>query len=84
MVLENQLGHNSMTEKLFDSYLGNSYPIYAGATNTEDYFPENSFTKLTQMILTALLMLLKNVFQIIITKKIMTNYYCKKCCFRKI
>ena len=35
-----------MTEKLFDSYLGNSYPIYAGATNTEDYFPENSFTKI--------------------------------------
>ena len=24
-----------MTEKLFDSYLGNSYPIYAGATNTD-------------------------------------------------
>mgnify|MGYP001197584379 FL=1 len=46
LVLENQLGHNSMTEKLFDSYLGNSYPIYAGATNTEDYFPNNSFTKI--------------------------------------
>ena len=46
LVLENQLGHNSMTEKLFDSYLGNSYPIYAGATNTDDYFPKNSFTKI--------------------------------------
>ncbi len=46
LVLENQLGHNSMTEKLFDSYLGNSYPIYSGATNTEEYFPINSFTKI--------------------------------------
>lgn len=46
LVLENQLGHNSMTEKLFDSYLGNSYPIYAGATNTEEYFSKNSFTRI--------------------------------------
>jgi len=35
-----------MTEKLFDSYLGNSYPIYSGATNAEEYFPNNSFTRI--------------------------------------
>ena len=46
LVLENNLLPNTMTEKLFDSYLGNSYPIYAGATNTEDYFPKNSFMKI--------------------------------------
>ncbi len=46
LVLENQLGHNLMSEKLYDSYLGNSYPIYAGATNAEDYFPNKSLSKI--------------------------------------
>ncbi len=46
LVLENNLLPNTMTEKLFDSYLGNSYPIYSGATNAEDYFPNNSFTRI--------------------------------------
>lgn len=46
LVLENNLLPNTMTEKLFDSYLGNSYPIYSGATNAEDYFPSNSFTRI--------------------------------------
>ena len=46
LVLENNLLPNTMTEKLFDSYLGNSYPIYSGAANAEDYFPNNSFTRI--------------------------------------
>ena len=46
LVLENNLLPNTMTEKLFDSYLGNSYPIYSGATNAEEYFPKNSFTRI--------------------------------------
>ncbi len=46
LVLENNLLPNTMTEKLFDSYLGNSYPIYSGATNAEDYFPSNSFARI--------------------------------------
>ena len=45
LVLENNLLPNTMTEKLFDSYLG-SYPIYSGAANAEDYFPNNSFTEI--------------------------------------
>jgi hypothetical protein len=46
LVLENNLLPNTMTEKLFDSYLGNSYPIYSGAANAEEYFPKNSFTRI--------------------------------------
>lgn len=46
LVLENNLLPNTMTEKLFDAYLGNSYPIYSGATNAEEYFPENSFSRI--------------------------------------
>ena len=46
LVLENNLLPNTMTEKLFDSYLGNSYPIYSGATNAEEYFPNNIFTRI--------------------------------------
>lgn len=46
LVLENNLLPNTMTEKLFDSYLGNSYPIYSGATNAGQYFPNNSFTRI--------------------------------------
>ncbi|MBK7635082.1 MAG: hypothetical protein IPJ13_13030 [Saprospiraceae bacterium] len=43
IVLENQSGHNIITEKLTDSFLGLSYPIYWGAPNVNDYFPRNSF-----------------------------------------
>jgi len=46
LVLENNLLPNTMTEKLFDSYLGNSFPIYSGATNAEDYFPNKSFERI--------------------------------------
>lgn len=46
LVLENNLQPNTMTEKLFDSYLGNSYPIYSGATNIGDYFSNNTFKKI--------------------------------------
>ena len=46
LVLENNLLPNTMTEKLFDSYLGNSYPIYSGATNVGDYFSPKSFKKI--------------------------------------
>ncbi len=44
VVLENQARHNVMTEKIFDSYLGLSYPIYWGAPNLSDYFSRDSFS----------------------------------------
>jgi hypothetical protein len=44
IVLENQSRHNIISEKIYDSYLGLAYPIYWGAPNLSDYFPEESFT----------------------------------------
>lgn len=44
LVLENQSRYNVITEKLYDAYLGLSYPIYYGAPNVHDYFDENSLT----------------------------------------
>lgn len=42
--IENSSFPHYWTEKLADSYLGNSYPIYYGAPNLGDYFPKESFT----------------------------------------
>lgn len=44
--LENQSSHNVITEKLYDSFLGLAYPIYWGAPNVYDYFPNNSLTSI--------------------------------------
>lgn len=46
LVLENQLGHNFISEKLFDSFLGGAFPIYSGAPNLSEYFPSNSFLQI--------------------------------------
>ena len=35
-----------ISEKLFDSYLGLSFPFYSGAPNVNDYFPSNSLRKI--------------------------------------
>ena len=35
--------NNLISEKLFDSYLGLSFPIYYGAPNISEYFNENSY-----------------------------------------
>jgi len=42
IVLENQEKYNVITEKLYDSFLGLSYPIYSGACNVFEHFPKNS------------------------------------------
>lgn len=34
------------SEKLSDSFLGNSFPFYYGCTNVEDFFSEDSFRKI--------------------------------------
>lgn len=46
IVLENQARHNIISEKIYDSYLGLSYPIYWGAPNLSDYFPRESFSSI--------------------------------------
>ena len=43
IVIENQSKNNIITEKLYDAFLGLSYPIYYGAPNVFDYFDEESF-----------------------------------------
>ena len=43
IVLENKVASNVITEKIYDSYLGLSYPFYWGAPNLGDYFSRGSF-----------------------------------------
>lgn len=43
LVLENVSRTSSISEKLYDSYLGESFPIYWGAPNVNSFFPVNSF-----------------------------------------
>tara|TARA_B100001057_G_C22845913_1_gene949037 strand:- start:1002 stop:2054 length:1053 start_codon:yes stop_codon:yes gene_type:complete len=42
IVLENKFSENIISEKLYDSFLGLSFPIYAGAKNIYKYFDKNS------------------------------------------
>ena len=44
IVLENDSKYNLISEKLYDSYLGLSFPIYYGAPNVNDYFDINSLS----------------------------------------
>jgi hypothetical protein len=47
IVLENQVKYNVITEKLYDSFLGQSYPIYSGACNVFEHFPKNSLIEIS-------------------------------------
>lgn len=38
LAIENRYGHDIISEKLYDSFLGMAYPIYHGAPNVHDYF----------------------------------------------
>tara|TARA_A100001011_G_scaffold384177_1_gene456447 strand:- start:189 stop:1214 length:1026 start_codon:yes stop_codon:yes gene_type:complete len=42
IVIENGNKNNLISEKLLDSYLSLSFPIYFGAPNVKEYFPSNS------------------------------------------
>lgn len=46
IAVENHIGPHHWTEKLSDSYLGYSLPLYVGCSNLGDYFPEDSFIRL--------------------------------------
>ena len=42
LVIENRPGHDIISEKLYDSFLGMAHPIYYGAPNVHDYYSEFS------------------------------------------
>lgn len=42
LVIENDSKYNLVSEKLFDAYLGNSFPIYYGANNIHEIFDKSS------------------------------------------
>ena len=44
IALENLSSNNVITEKLYDSFLGLSYPIYYGAPNVSEYFSTKSMS----------------------------------------
>jgi hypothetical protein len=46
LVLENRINNNVISEKLFDSYLGLSIPLYSGAPNVMDFFPNDSLIEI--------------------------------------
>ena len=46
VVLENGNSANLITEKLMDAYLGWCFPIYSGASNIHEYFPQKSLLRL--------------------------------------
>jgi len=43
VTIENQVAAHHWTEKLADAFLGFAVPIYCGAPNAAEYFPEESF-----------------------------------------
>jgi hypothetical protein len=49
IALENQSRNNVITEKLYDSFLGLSYPIYYGAPNVYQYFDRRSLSTIDIM-----------------------------------
>ena len=42
IAIENQVSANIITEKLYDPFLSWTFPIYGGAPNVHDFFPEGS------------------------------------------
>jgi hypothetical protein len=46
IVVENSSFEHYWSEKLADSYLGYSYPVYFGCPNINDYFSKNALTKI--------------------------------------
>lgn len=43
IALENSSCHNGISEKLYDSFLGEALPFYYGCPNASDFFSEKSF-----------------------------------------
>ena len=69
IVLENDSRNNLISEKLYDSFLGHAYPIYYGAPNVLDYFPNNSLAKINIMDLNKSISTIENVINQNLEKK---------------
>ncbi len=68
--LENCSVRDYITEKLMDVYLAESYPIYYGCPNVEEYYPKESLTKID----------IDNPQQAVdIIKKVINGGYYEKC-----
>jgi hypothetical protein len=48
IAIENSLTPNYWTEKLADCFISLTVPVYLGASNAKDYFPEESFVVATE------------------------------------
>jgi hypothetical protein len=59
--IENSSHDNYWTEKIADSYLGYSVPIYYGCTNIESYFSSNSMEKIDINNISKSLDLIQNI-----------------------
>jgi Glycosyltransferase family 10 (fucosyltransferase) C-term len=44
--IENSSCENGISEKLYDSFLGEAFPFYYGCSNTREYFPVESFVSI--------------------------------------
>lgn len=85
IVLENESRTNLISEKLFDAYLGTTYPIYYGANNVYDYFDKDSLTQIDIMDFKTSVKKIENVInnnyfennfkKIIIAKDLVLNKY---------
>ncbi|MBR7117931.1 MAG: hypothetical protein IKC84_00975 [Helicobacteraceae bacterium] len=61
IAIENNSQNDYVSEKIMDSYLGYSIPIYFGASNVDEYFPKNSFIKIDIYNLQDSLNLIENI-----------------------
>ena len=63
IVLENDSKYNLISEKLYDSYLGLSFPIYYGAPNVKNYFDKNSLETININDITGSINTIENVIE---------------------
>ena len=63
IVLENDSKYNLISEKLYDSYLGLSFPIYYGAPNINNYFDKNSLETIDINDITGSIKKIENVIE---------------------
>lgn len=64
IVLENQSRYNVITEKMYDAFLGLSYPIYYGAPNIDNYFDPQSFSKIDITDLNGTIKIIEKILEI--------------------
>jgi hypothetical protein len=46
LIIENQVDHVYWSEKITDSFLANSFPLYLGSESINSFFPERSFYRI--------------------------------------